>query len=129
MTADETRPGPEPAPAVEARDSRITIEAFMGIDLRVATVLAAERVEKSRRLVKLEVDLGTERRTVVAGIAEVYEADDLVGRTVVVVANLQPAKLMGIESNGMVLAASLEGGKPSLVRFDDPPPPPGTRVR
>ena len=129
MTADETRPGPEPAPAVEVQDSRITIEAFMGIDLRVATVLAAERVEKSKRLVKLEVDLGTERRTVVAGIAEVYEADDLVGRTVVVVANLQPAKLMGIESNGMVLAASLEGGKPSLVRFDDPPPPPGTRVR
>ena len=129
MTADETRPGPEPAPAVEVQDSRITIEAFMGIDLRVATILAAERVEKSKRLCKLEVDLGTERRTVVAGIAEVYEADDLVGRTVVVVANLKPAKLMGIESNGMVLAASLEGGKPSLVRFDDPPPPPGTRVR
>jgi methionyl-tRNA synthetase len=114
---------------VEVQDSRITIEAFMGIDLRVATVLAAERVEKSRKLVKLEVDLGTERRTVVAGIAEVYDADDLVGRTVVVVANLKPAKLMGVESNGMVLAASLEGGKPSLVRFDDPPPPPGTRVR
>ncbi len=129
MTADETRPGAQPAPAVEVQDARITIEAFMGIDLRVATVLAAERVEKSKRLVKLEVDLGTERRTVVAGIAEVYEAGDLVGRTVVVVANLKPAKLMGIESNGMVLAASLEGGKPSLVRFDDPPPPPGTRVR
>ncbi len=129
MTADETRPGPAPAPAVEVQDSRITIEAFMGIDLRVATVLAAERVEKSKKLFKLEVDLGTERRTVVAGIAEVYEADDLVGRTVVVVANLKPAKLMGVESNGMVLAASLEGGKPSLVRFDDPPPPPGTRVR
>ncbi len=129
MTADETRPGPEPAPAVEVQDSRITIEAFMGIDLRVATVLAAERVEKSKKLFKLEVDLGTERRTVVAGIAEVYEADDLVGRTVVVVANLKPAKLMGVESNVMVLAASLEGGKPSLVRFDDPPPPPGTLVR
>ncbi len=129
MTADETRSGSEPAPAVEVQDSRITIEVFMGIDLRVATILAAERVEKSKRLLKLEVDLGTERRTVVAGIAEVYEADDLVGRTVVVVANLKPAKLMGVESNGMVLAASLEGGKPSLVRFDDPPPPPGTRVR
>ena len=129
MTADETRSSSEPAPAVEVQDSRITIEVFMGIDLRVATILAAERVEKSKRLLKLEVDLGTERRTVVAGIAEVYEADDLVGRTVVVVANLKPAKLMGVESNGMVLAASLEGGKPSLVRFDDPPPPPGTRVR
>ena len=116
MTADETRSSSEPAPAVEVQDSRITIEVFMGIDLRVATILAAERVEKSKRLLKLEVDLGTERRTVVAGIAEVYEADDLVGRTVVVVANLKPAKLMGVESNGMVLAASLEGGKPSLVR-------------
>ena len=129
MTPDETRPDPKPAPVVDEQDSRITIEAFMGIDLRVATVLAAERVEKSKRLFKLEVDLGTERRTVVAGIAEVYQADDLVGRTVVVVANMKPAKLMGIESNGMVLAASLEGGRPSLVRFDDPPPPPGTRVR
>jgi methionyl-tRNA synthetase len=101
----------------------------MEIDLRVATVLAAEKVEKSRKLIKVEVDLGTERRTVVAGIAEAYAPEDLVGRTVVVVANLKPAKLMGIESNGMILAASLEGGIPALVRFDDPPPPPGTRVR
>ena len=114
---------------MEAPDPRITIDAFMGIDLRVGKILAAERVEKSRKLLKLEVDLGTERRTVVAGIAEVYEPDNLVGRSVVVVANLRPAKLMGIESNGMVLAASLEGGTPALVRFDDPPPPPGTRVR
>ncbi|HAK55721.1 MAG TPA: methionine--tRNA ligase, partial [Acidobacteria bacterium] len=90
------------------------------------TVLAAEKVEKSRKLIKIEVDLGTERRTVVAGIAEAYAPEDLVGRTVVVVANLKPAKLMGIESNGMILAASLEGGIPALVRFDDPPPPPGT---
>ena len=101
----------------------------MGIELRVATVIAAERVPKSKKLIQLNVDLGTEQRVLVAGIAEAYEAEALVGRTVVVVANLTPARLMGIESNGMVLAASLADGKPMLVRFDDPPPPPGTRVR
>jgi methionyl-tRNA synthetase len=74
------------------------------------------------------VDLGTEQRTVVAGIAEAYEADALVGRHVVVVANLKAAKLMGIESNGMVLAASPDGGQPNLLAFDQVPAP-GTRVR
>ncbi len=72
---------------------------------------------------KLEIDLGTEQRTLVAGIAEAYEADALVGRHVAIVANLKPAKLMGIESNGMVLAASPDGGKPMLVAFDAEPPP------
>ena len=129
MTADEAPSSPESAVAAATPDPRITIETFMGIDLRVAKVVGAERVEKSKRLIKLEVDLGNDRRTVVAGIAEVYEPEALVGRSVVVVANLKPAKLMGVESNGMVLAASLDGEKPSLVRFDDPPPPPGTRVR
>jgi methionyl-tRNA synthetase len=100
----------------------------MKIDLRVAKVVAAERVPKSRKLVKLDVDLGQEQRTLVAGIAEAYEADALVGRHVVIVANLKPAKLMGIESNGMVLAASPDGGAPTLVSFDEPPPL-GSRVR
>ena len=77
---------------------------------------------------KLSIDLGTEQRTIVAGIAEAYEADALVGRTVAIVANLKPAKLMGIESNGMILAASPEGGKPMLVSFDEPPQP-GARIR
>jgi methionyl-tRNA synthetase len=94
----------------------------------VAKVLAAERVPNSKKLIKLEVDVGSERRTLVAGIAEAYEADSLVGKTVAIVFNLKPAKLMGIESNGMVLAASPEGGKPTLVTFEEPPPP-GTRVR
>jgi methionyl-tRNA synthetase len=109
-------------------DQRISIDDFMKIDLRVARIVSAERVPNSRKLVKLEVDLGSERRTLVAGIAEAYEADGLVGRHVALVANLKPAKLMGIESNGMVLAASPEGGKPMLVMFEEPPPP-GTRVR
>ena len=100
----------------------------MKVELRVAKVLAAERVPKSNKLLKLTVDVGSEQRTIVAGIAEAYEAESLVGRTVVIVFNLKPAKLMGVESNGMVLAASPEGGKPTLVGFVDPPAP-GTRVR
>jgi methionyl-tRNA synthetase len=118
---------PAPAPAAVV-DGRITIDEFMKIDLRVARVTAAERVPNSKKLMKMTIDLGTEQRTIVAGIAEAYEADALVGRHVAVVANLKPAKLMGIESNGMVLAASPEGGKPILVAFDLPPSP-GTRVR
>ena len=107
---------------------RISIEDFMKVELRVAKVLTAERVEKSKKLLKLSVDVGTEHRTLVAGIAEAYEPEALVGKTVVIVFNLKPAKLMGIESNGMVLAASPDGGKPIVISFDDPPPP-GTRVR
>jgi methionyl-tRNA synthetase len=107
---------------------RISIDDFMKVELRVAKVLAAERVPKSNKLIKLQVDVGSEHRTLVAGIAEAYEPDALVGRTVVIVFNLKPAKLMGIESNGMVLAASTEGGKPMLVGFETPPDP-GTRVR
>jgi methionyl-tRNA synthetase len=113
-----------PAPAAE----RISIDDFMKVELRVAKVLAAERVPKSNRLLKLQVDVGTEQRTLVAGIAEAYEPETLIGKTVVVVFNLKPAKLMGVESNGMVLAASPDGGKPAVVTFDTPPPP-GTRVR
>jgi methionyl-tRNA synthetase len=115
-------------PQAPLEPSRISIDDFMKVELRVAKVLAAERVPKSNKLVKLQVDVGTEHRTLVAGIAEAYEPDALVGRTVVIVFNLKPAKLMGIESNGMVLAASAEGGKPMLVGFDAPPDP-GTRVR
>jgi methionyl-tRNA synthetase len=113
---------------VPAADPRITIDEFMKIDLRVARITAAERVPNSKKLVKLSIDLGTEQRTLVAGIAEAYAADALVGRHVAVVANLKPATLMGIESNGMVLAASPDGGKPILVSFESEPPL-NTRVR
>jgi methionyl-tRNA synthetase len=105
-------------PAVD--DGRITIDDFMKVDLRVAKVLGADPVPKSKKLVKLRVEVGGEERTIVAGIAEAYQPEQLVGRTVVIVANLKPAKLMGIESNGMVLAASPEGGKPTLVAFAEP---------
>jgi methionyl-tRNA synthetase len=112
----------------EAGDGRLSIDEFMKVELRVAKVLEAEAVPKSKKLIKLRIDVGTEQRTIVAGIAEAYQPDQLVGRSVVIVANLKPAKLMGIESNGMVLAASVEGGAPSLLAVD-PSMPPGTRVR
>jgi methionyl-tRNA synthetase len=123
-------PASASAPSTQApsSDARITIDDFMKVDLRVAKVLAAEKVPNSRKLIKLSVDVGTEQRTLVAGIAEAYEPEQLVGRTVVMVFNLKPAKLMGIESNGMVLAASPDGGKPTLVGFDSEVAP-GTRVR
>jgi methionyl-tRNA synthetase len=105
---------------------RISIDDFMNVELRTAKVIAAEAVPKSRKLIKLQVDLGTEQRTILAGIAEAYQPEALVGRTIVVVANLKPAKLMGIESNGMVLAASSEDGKPVLLGVDAEP---GWRVR
>jgi methionyl-tRNA synthetase len=82
----------------------ITLEEFNKIDLRVATVIHAETLPRAKKLLKLEVDMG-ERRTIVAGISETYSPEDLEGKQVVVVANLKPAKLMGILSNGMLLAA------------------------
>jgi methionyl-tRNA synthetase len=118
----------QPSAASGTSGDRITIDDFMKVDLRVAKVLAAEKVPNSRKLVKLSIDVGTEQRTLVAGIAESYEPEALVGRTIVMVFNLKPAKLMGIESNGMVLAASPEGGKPTLVGFAQDVAP-GTRVR
>ena len=133
-TVEQVRPAaaaPAVAPAAapgEAGGEKISIDEFARIDLRVAKVLAAEKVKGSRKLIKMQIDVGFEQRTIVAGIAEAYEAEALVGRSIVVVANLQPAKLMGIESNGMVLAASPEGGKPVLLGLDDPPPP-GSRIK
>jgi methionyl-tRNA synthetase len=129
-TADMPAATPTPpatGPAA-AEDGRIDIEQFMKVDLRVARVLAAERVPNSKKLMKLSIELGTEQRTIVAGIAEAYAADALVGRTDGIVANLKPAKLMGIESNGMILAATGEGGKPMLIAFDGEPAP-GSRIK
>jgi len=107
--------------------ARIPIDDFMKVELRVAEVIAAERVPKSKKLLKLTVKVGDETRTVVAGIAEQYEPEPLVGRKVVIVANLQPATLMGVESNGMVLAASHEGTV-SLLTLDKDVPP-GSKVK
>src|SRR6185503_4624773 len=103
------------------------IADFAKVELRVAQVTAAEKVAGSKKLIKMNVDLGTEQRQVVAGIAETYAPESLVGRKVAFVANLKPAKLMGVESNGMVLAASLDG-KAVLCTFDADVPP-GTKIK
>ncbi len=138
MSADETppanpsvpapAPGEPPAAAPAQEPERVGLEEFLKLDLRVARVVAAERVPKSRKLLKLEVDLGSERRTLVAGIAEAYEPEALVGRVIGMVANLRPATVMGVESNGMILAASAPGGLPVVVSFDKEPPL-GSRIR
>jgi methionyl-tRNA synthetase len=97
------------------------------MELRVAEIKEAERVPGSKKLVRLQVDLGGERRQVVAGIAESYAPEALLGKKVVVVSNLKPARLMGVESNGMVLAASAEG-RAVLCTFDADVAP-GTKVK
>jgi methionyl-tRNA synthetase len=101
--------------------SQITIEDFAKVQMRVGQIVEAEKIEGSRRLIKLRVDIGTEVRQVVAGIAEAYEPANLLNRKVVIVANLKPAKLMGIESNGMIVAASIDG-KPVLATFTEEVP-------
>jgi methionyl-tRNA synthetase len=106
--------------------ARISIDDFAKVELRVAEVLAAEPVPKSRKLLKLTVSLGAEPRTLVAGIAEHYAPSDLVGKKVVVVANLEPATLMGIASDGMVLAGST-GEKLAVLTLDRDLPP-GARI-
>jgi methionyl-tRNA synthetase len=106
----------------------ISIEQFGQVDLRAAKVLEAERVPGTARLTKLQVDLGGERRQLVAGIAEAYEPETLVGKTIIMVANLKPARLRGVESQGMLLAATPEGGQPILATFETDVSP-GTKVR
>jgi len=98
-------------------DGKINIEDFAKIELRVGQVKVAEKVKGADKLLRLEVDIGTEVRQLVAGIAEAYSPETLIGRKVVIVANLAPRKLRGLESNGMIVAASVEGGKPVLAGF------------
>jgi methionyl-tRNA synthetase len=121
--------GPVLSASAEATaDGHIAIDDFMKVELRVAKVLEAEAVPKSKKLIKLKVDAGTDQRTILAGIAEAYKPEELIGRTIVIVANLKPRPMMGMESQGMVLAASTETGPPSLVAVD-PSLPAGARVR
>ena len=115
-------------PAAAIPDGKISIDDFAKVELRVAQVKTAERVKGADKLLRLEVDLGTEVRQLVAGIAEAYEPETLIGRKVVIVANLAPRKLRGLESNGMIVAASPEGGKPVLASFLEDVPI-GTRLK
>jgi methionyl-tRNA synthetase len=127
--------GPTPAPAPQAAApavpppaaAEITIEDFQKIQLKVATVLSAERIPRSDKLLKLQVDLGGEQRQIVAGIGKKYEPEQIVGKRIVIVANLKPAKLMGVESQGMVLAAGDKdvGGLCTIIEDVAP----GTKVK
>jgi len=119
---------PAAKPAALLPDGKISIDDFAKIELRVGQVKAAEKVKGADKLLRLEVDLGTEIRQVVAGIAESYAPELLIGRKVVIVANLAPRKLRGLESNGMIVAASPEGGKAVLASFLEDVPV-GTRLK
>jgi methionyl-tRNA synthetase len=110
---------PEPAKGGSDLKPQVAIDDFRKLDFRIAKVLEAEKVPKSDKLLKLQVSLGSERRQVVAGIAQHYNPEDLVGKKIVVVANLAPAKIMGQESQGMLLAASNSEGKLTFLTGDD----------
>ncbi|OGX05295.1 MAG: methionine--tRNA ligase [Nitrospirae bacterium RIFCSPLOWO2_12_FULL_63_8] len=116
-----------PAAAPVGSTTQITIEDFQKVQLRVAKVLTAERVPKSEKLIKLQVDLGTEQRQIVAGIGKKYAPEELIGRRIVIVANLKPAKLMGVESQGMVLAAGDAEVKELVTLMSEVDP--GTKVK
>ena len=107
---------PKQAPEVKPL---ITLDDFKKVELKLAKVIAAERVPKSEKLLKIQVEIGSEKRQVVAGIAQHYKPEDLVGKLIVVVANLQPAKLMGQESQGMLLAATDSAGKLAVLTVAD----------
>jgi methionine--tRNA ligase beta chain len=110
----------------------ISFDDFKKIDLRVAKIISAEKVENSEKLIKLEIDLGTDfpdnpKRTLLAGISKFYNPDDLIGREIIMVANLEPKSMMGMESQGMLLAA-VEDGKPILIKPESEVSP-GTKVQ
>ncbi|MDR3776703.1 MAG: methionine--tRNA ligase [Terracidiphilus sp.] len=107
----------QPAPPQVEEKQYISIDDVLKVDLRVAQIVVAERIPKADKLLRLEVDLGYEKRQILAGIAQYYEPEALVGRKIIIVANLAPRKMRGLESNGMLLAASLEGGAPVLAGF------------
>ena len=123
-TPQATAQPPEPKPESQPR---ISIEEFARVELRAGEVLEAERVPGSKKLIRMIVDLGNEKRQVVAGIGRKYAPEALLKKKVILVANLQPARLMGLESNGMVLAA-VAGEEPILAGFQEDVPN-GTRLR
>jgi methionyl-tRNA synthetase len=121
---------PPKAPAVpvpEDQEAEIGIDSFGAVELRTAQVIACERIPKAKKLLKLQLDLGYEQRQVASGIAKCYAPEDLIGKKIIVVANLKPAVLCGVESNGMILASG-EGDQIKVVFLDDDTPL-GQRVR
>jgi len=134
LASEEKKPDPPAAPqqtdpaTATGQAEHITIDDFAKVELRVAQVLVAERIPKADKLLRLEVDLGYEKRQILAGIAQFYEPEKLIGRKIVIVANLAPRKMRGLESNGMLLAASLPDGAPVLAGFLEEVPL-GTRLK
>ncbi len=126
-TAALQNAGPTATISAAASPVQITIDEFMKVQLKTAKVLTAERVPKSEKLLKLHVSLGSEQRQIVAGIGKTYEPEALIGKTIVIVANLKPAKLMGIESQGMVLAAGDSEVRGLMTLLEDVEP--GTKVK
>lgn len=115
-------------PESPAEPVKLSFDKFLQTELRVARIVAAERVEGTDKLLRLQLDVGEfGPRQIVAGIAAAYETDPLIGKRIVIVANLKPARIRGVESEGMLLAADLDG-RPILATFDEDVPP-GTRVR
>ncbi len=113
-----------------AVDDEIDIDLFAKIKLRTATIESVEAVPKSKKLYRLQLDVGAlGKRQIVSGIAQHYTPEDLIGRQIVIIANLRPAKLMGVESQGMLLAASTEGDGSLALLTPDKPIPSGARVR
>jgi len=107
----------------------ISFEEFKKLDLRVAKVIKVEPIESSKNLLRLEIDLGNEKRQIVAGIAQFYQPKDLIGKEIVVIANLEPKILFGLESKGMLLAAEDEEQKKPVLLIPDEKVPPGTKIR
>ncbi len=105
----------------------ITFDDFKKLEIKIGKILSAERVEGTDKLLKLEIDFGAEKRQIVAGIAETYQPDQIIGREVPVLTNLEPRSIRGVESQGMILAASVDG-KPFLLHPDRDVPP-GSEVR
>ncbi|MBN1761663.1 MAG: methionine--tRNA ligase subunit beta [Methanomicrobia archaeon] len=110
-----------------ADNELINMSEFARLDVRIGKIVSAERIEGSKKLIKLDVDVGDETRQLVAGIAEEYAPEDLIGKLVPILANLKPAKLRGVESQGMILAVDV-AGKPILLHPDKEVPA-GSRVR
>jgi methionine--tRNA ligase beta chain len=110
-----------------ADNELINMSEFARLDVRIGNIVSAERIEGSKKLIKLDVDVGDETRQLVAGIAEEYTPEELIGKLVPILANLKPAKLMGVESQGMILAVDV-AGKPILLHPDKEVPA-GSRVR
>jgi len=124
---DGTKQPPPPTTQPSTEPDLVGIEAFAALDLRTAKIIEAEKIKGSKKLLKLQLDVGGVPRQIVSGIAEAYEPEQLVGRTIILIANLKPAKLMGVESHGMLLAATVDG-KAVLAGFERDVPT-GTRVK